>query len=149
MEHTTRTRLEREGEHKTTTKSRNVFYILFVGAHRVVEINKPNENETEQKENKQSEEAAATTEEAKKKCCAHTNSHFYLLVIIHERFLFFSFIVKNIGRGELYRFQCSLVHSLEFGQCNAEKCINPIAIFLMLKICLLLFATHTHTHTIF
>lgn len=36
-----------------STISRNVFYILFVGAHRVVEINKPNENETEPEKKKQ------------------------------------------------------------------------------------------------
>lgn len=52
---------EKETEHtKRRTKSRNVFYILFVGAHRVVEINKPNENETEQKTEEAATEAAAT-----------------------------------------------------------------------------------------
>lgn len=83
----------REGEwEKKSTKSRNVFYILFVGARRVVEINKPNENETEHREKKTNSQRNTSTVEREK--ILHTNSHFYLVMLalcLCAKFFLYSF----------------------------------------------------------
>lgn len=110
-----------------STISRNVFYILFVGAHRVVEINKPNENETEpEKKNKHPRKNFAHKFTFLSGCNNIRTVPLAFFAVLHSTFFFF--LLLNCQKYS--ERQCSRQARSEFGklcECSVPlKCINPI-----------------------